>query len=416
MVPLRSELPTGWKMDVSAEDALLDTWKAYFRKSCKEALQEIAKQSRDTESVYVDWTEVNEYDQDLAEELLRDPYRVIHFAEGALQHLDLPLEGASNLHFRPENLPDRAATTPSEIKSDHLGRLISCTGSVKEVEAPQPHIVEAVFECKRCGAIIHEPQDDHLSFKEPLECYEDQNGCGRSQTSFKHLTGRSDFIDRQRVEIHDPQSTESRREKVPVYLDSDLAGVVRRTGTLRVNAIVRCTRSGDSGKPPTAFDIFLDAVSVEEPSLADVEDFPDDTDSIETFSRDLEATIEDLFTLTDRQFERLVARIYQRKGYDVELTPPTRDFGADVLAEKDGIRTLIEVKHQRNPVGSSVVQRAIGATDFHDSQIASVVSLGGFTVGAEEAALNSPVTLWDAEDILDGLTLADLAAVRAASG
>lgn len=40
----------------------------------------------------------------------------------------------------------------------------------------------------------------------------------------------------------------------------------------------------------------------------------------------------DLYQLSSRRFEELVAEIFIRKGYDVELTPATRDGGKDIYA------------------------------------------------------------------------------------
>ena len=48
----------------------------------------------------------------------------------------------------------------------------------------------------------------------------------------------------------------------------------------------------------------------------------------------------ELFSLSPRQFEELVAEIWQRFGYLVELTCRTRDGGRDVVAVKQSEANL----------------------------------------------------------------------------
>lgn len=37
-------------------------------------------------------------------------------------------------------------------------------------------------------------------------------------------------------------------------------------------------------------------------------------------------------TMDARRYEELVAEMFRRKGYHVELTPPARDRGVDIIA------------------------------------------------------------------------------------
>jgi|HubBroStandDraft_6_1064221.scaffolds.fasta_scaffold1082890_1 hypothetical protein len=81
----------------------------------------------------------------------------------------------------------------------------------------------------------------------------------------------------------------------------------------------------------------------------------------ETFCRS-----ETLLQMGSREFEQLVAEIWKRFGYEVELTKATRDGGYDVVAVKQGkemaSRILIECKRYdlRNPVGVSIVRELYG--------------------------------------------------------
>jgi HJR/Mrr/RecB family endonuclease len=62
----------------------------------------------------------------------------------------------------------------------------------------------------------------------------------------------------------------------------------------------------------------------------------------------LRRNLSDLHALGHREFERLVAEIFDGFGYDVELTKRTRDGGRDIIAIKRreiDLRFLIECKH-----------------------------------------------------------------------
>lgn len=115
------------------------------------------------------------------------------------------------------------------------------------------------------------------------------------------------------------------------------------------------------------------------------------------------ASIADLFSLSPQEFERAVETAFDSMGYETELTPQTGDMGADILAERAGTTFLIEVKQQRTPVGPDVVQRAVGALEYHDAEVAIIASLGGYTAGAIDAAEAGPVQLWGPEHIVDGI-------------
>jgi len=72
---------------------------------------------------------------------------------------------------------------------------------------------------------------------------------------------------------------------------------------------------------------------------------------------------EDLYQLPPRRFEELVAEILLDMGYEVELTPQTRDGGRDILAAMNlpigNILTIVECKRfsMDRPVGIDVVER-----------------------------------------------------------
>lgn len=89
--------------------------------------------------------------------------------------------------------------------------------------------------------------------------------------------------------------------------------------------------------------------------------------------------------LTPRKFEELVAALFRAKGYDVELTPATRDGGFDMRAfQRSAVGTfltLIECKRYgpKRPVSVDVVRGLYGVTEAEGATTGLLVTTSSFT-------------------------------------
>src|SRR5205807_2220559 len=127
----------------------------------------------------------------------REPQRNMTIPEAAAPPGD---EGAQ-IHLRVKLLPRDRRVPVRALRAKHLGQYIAVEGLVRKSTEVRPRVTDALFQCLRCGTIIKEPQDGQ-TFREPLECYEEQGGCKRSAsaTKFKLLTETSLFVDTQKLE------------------------------------------------------------------------------------------------------------------------------------------------------------------------------------------------------------------------
>lgn len=107
-----------------------------------------------------------------------------------------------------------------------------------------------------------------------------------------------------------------------------------------------------------------------------------------------------LHSLSPRKFEELVATVFKNSGFDVELTPETRDGGVDIIAVRNhvlGGPTLHLVECKRylpgNTIGIGVVQRMMGVVEQHRATQGLIVTTSTFTHAAAEAAHSSPYRL-----------------------
>ncbi|HVL88058.1 MAG TPA: minichromosome maintenance protein MCM [Candidatus Thermoplasmatota archaeon] len=275
------------------EEQLVRNWERFFQKYYKPKINEAALAYPEKRSVEVDFWDIDRHDPQLGEFLLQNPNVAIFTAEQGLRAIDVPLDEKPALHFRPRNLPPSTAKVDvRNLRARHLGKLVAIEGLVKRASDVRPKIQDAAFKCLRCGAIIKEPQDEHMVFKEPLECYEDQGGCAR-QSNFKLLTERSRFVDSQVLDIQEAPETMrggEQPQRLKVHVEDDLCGQLWPGDRVLVNGILRSSVQKKSGVKLTVLEIHLEVVSVEpqQKEFQEIDVTPEDEAEIIRFSKDPE--------------------------------------------------------------------------------------------------------------------------------
>ena len=103
------------------------------------------------------------------------------------------------------------------------------------------------------------------------------------------------------------------------------------------------------------------------------------------------------FDLLDgHEFEYYCAEVLRKKGFiDVEVTKGSGDYGADILAEKDGVTYAIQCKCYTAPIGVKAIQEAYAGRDYYDRMVGAVLTNQYFTTPAVEAAKKLKILLWD---------------------
>ncbi|MFA6329808.1 MAG: restriction endonuclease [Candidatus Micrarchaeia archaeon] len=102
-------------------------------------------------------------------------------------------------------------------------------------------------------------------------------------------------------------------------------------------------------------------------------------------------------------FEAFIGNLFQRMGYETELTPRSHDYGIDVIAKNKQETVAIQVKlysDGRN-VGNREVQRVLGAMQFKNIQAdrSILVTNQFFTKPAWHQADGNPIELWDRDTL-----------------
>lgn len=120
----------------------------------------------------------------------------------------------------------------------------------------------------------------------------------------------------------------------------------------------------------------------------------------------------EIFALTPREFEELVAELLSRMGLEVRLTPESRDGGRDILATMPTavgqLLAIVECKKYSpdRPVGVDIVERMLFTIREKDrASIGMIATTSRFTEGASRAAENYQwqILLRDYEHLQDWL-------------
>jgi len=114
---------------------------------------------------------------------------------------------------------------------------------------------------------------------------------------------------------------------------------------------------------------------------------------------DLNEILDMIYTISPRQFEILICELYKQQGYKAKLTPPSCDYGRDVILN-DNI--FVECKHfsKDNYVGREICQKLLGSVHMFKAEKAIIITTGKYHKNAYEvAAMVDNLELLDIMDI-----------------
>jgi replicative DNA helicase Mcm len=248
---------------------ILALWQEFLSEaSRRHELITIADLYPDVRSFTVDFGRVDAFNPDLARYFLDSPGETLSAAEEAIQEIIPPeRRGHTDIHFRITKLPADARVEIRKIRAEHLGKLISIEGLVRKATEVRPRLVTAKFQCMRCGRYTVIEQDG-LQFREPLECDQQQGGCGRAagSTRFKLIIEASTFIDTQKIEVQEsPEGLRGGAEpqRLTAFADDDITGHISPGDRVRLNGILKSVQKSGSQQKSTLFDINLELNSTE---------------------------------------------------------------------------------------------------------------------------------------------------------
>jgi len=237
-----------------------ERWTTFFVRYYEKQILKLASAYPETNSIEVDYQALQNFDISLADELIESPVSVLRSAHDALAEYDLPIECKLDVDVRIVNVPDKVKIR--DLRSNHVGKLISVEGIVRKATEVRPKLIQAGFECLGCGNITAVDQDD-AKFKEPAEC---SHRVCRKKGPFKLSFAHSKFVDSQKIRLQEsPEGLKGGEQ--PQMLDTNaeatLAGKVFPGDRIIVTGLLRVAQRQYQNAKSTTFDLFLDANSIE---------------------------------------------------------------------------------------------------------------------------------------------------------
>lgn len=98
-------------------------------------------------------------------------------------------------------------------------------------------------------------------------------------------------------------------------------------------------------------------------------------------------------SVSPSDFEGLCAATFRQLGWNASTTKGSGDQGADVVAEKNGLKVILQCKLYAGTIGNKAVQEVLAAKHFYLADIAAVVAKTDFTRSAKDLAQISGVHL-----------------------
>jgi restriction system protein len=106
-------------------------------------------------------------------------------------------------------------------------------------------------------------------------------------------------------------------------------------------------------------------------------------------------------TMKGEEFEEYVAELLRSQGYKTRMTPRSGDYGVDIVASKDGVKTAVQVKRYNKKLDQKPIREAVTgmAVRQYGCTKAMVVTNSTFTKAATFLAAESGCELVDREKL-----------------
>lgn len=112
------------------------------------------------------------------------------------------------------------------------------------------------------------------------------------------------------------------------------------------------------------------------------------------------AGIADIDQMDGLEFETYLQQLFKALGYTVTLTPPSGDYGADLILKKQGETIAVQAKRYKNNVGIKAVQEMKAAEMHYNASASWVVTNSYFTDAAAKLAKSNHVTLINRDELI----------------
>jgi hypothetical protein len=149
------------------------------------------------------------------------------------------------------------------------------------------------------------------------------------------------------------------------------------------------------------------AIVALEKSIGDIaleekrQSFSSNLPAIEKVANEIKAIKGLLRSFTASEFELLVGRLFERKGYVVERTPYQNDGGKDLIVIRNSLKSYVECKmySKNTKIGRPIVQRLKGAMAGDNISNGYLVTSASFSAPARDYAAKNSIVLIGGQEL-----------------
>lgn len=113
------------------------------------------------------------------------------------------------------------------------------------------------------------------------------------------------------------------------------------------------------------------------------------------------SNIDTIDKMSGEDFEKFCKVLFEKKGYYVELTKISGDYGIDLILYKNEIKTVGQCKRYNNKVSLSAVQEVVAGMPYYHSNKGFIITNNFFTKPAIALAEANNIELIDRKQLVD---------------
>lgn len=240
-------------------------WTAFLSDELDEQAQALANGYPVQETALtVDWWTLYEYSADLAWGVIKHPVAALGATHtlttgtGQRALKDAYSQVLADCPIRVSDLPPERQLRVGDLRTEMLGTLVDVQGEVVHVEAVEPWVKEAAYECRLCGAMTRAAQSYGDLWKPP-QC----EGCetGKNQGIFSLDQDRSQLVDYQYAVLAPLESSLEDPPTIRLILKRDLVGRIEQGDEIVATGVYQ-TSPMDLQKE-TQLNVYLEGVALD---------------------------------------------------------------------------------------------------------------------------------------------------------
>jgi restriction system protein len=117
--------------------------------------------------------------------------------------------------------------------------------------------------------------------------------------------------------------------------------------------------------------------------------------------------IQDVDSMTGVQFEYFLKLIFSQKGYKVQTTKVTGDYGADLVMTSGDKKIVVQAKRYSKRVGIKAIQEVVSSIAYYKATEGWAVTNNEFTDAAVQLAKANGIKLIERNELIDMISQLD---------